>query len=461
MRFRLSGAALAAVALFAVALPARADNFPVRDGSGATQQFCSKLVSALQWPCHLVGVVFGGVPTLLNGGQQTKALSLPVTLPSDPDLRYTTPGTITAQDVASTTVTGQNSVPQVSGTPTASSSVSWLLNGHSSASMQVSGTFAQTAQIEISQDGAIFVNASSRIRGSGAPAGSVTAPGLFQVDVTGMAAIRLRETGATPSGTLSATLTASNASGLTQLLAPARLADASGNVTGITSNPLYVNANDGGIVTAGALADAACSTDNGTCTLNAVLKRIAQRETSLITALGSPLQAGTALPAGTNQIGHVIADTGSTTAVTSLPAIPAGSNLIGKTGIDQTTPGTTNGVDIAPSSASAVGIAHTASTAAEACHVFKASAGNLYGVSGLIGAAGYIMVFDASSAPADGAVTPKVWAQITTPSGGAWSINYGDIPAAMATGITVCASSTGPLTKTAYSTNTVFSGRFQ
>lgn len=36
-----------------------------------------------------------------------------------------------------------------------------------------------------------------------------------------------------------------------------------------------------------------------------------------------------ALPAGTNVIGHVIADSGSTTAVTSLPALPAGTNVIG------------------------------------------------------------------------------------------------------------------------------------
>lgn len=58
----------------------------------------------------------------------------------------------------------------------------------------------------------------------------------------------------------------------------------------------------------------------------------------LLTTLGSPL------PAGTNVIGHVIADSGSTTAVTSLPALPAGANLIGKVGFDQTTPGTTNAV---------------------------------------------------------------------------------------------------------------------
>lgn len=44
--------------------------------------------------------------------------------------------------------------------------------------------------------------------------------------------------------------------------------------------------------------------------------------------------------------GHVITDTGSTTAVTALPATPAGTSIIGKVGIDQTTPGTTNGVQV-------------------------------------------------------------------------------------------------------------------
>ena len=44
--------------------------------------------------------------------------------------------------------------------------------------------------------------------------------------------------------------------------------------------------------------------------------------------------------------GHVITDTGSTTAVSALPALVAGSAIIGKVGIDQTTPGTTNGVQV-------------------------------------------------------------------------------------------------------------------
>lgn len=54
-----------------------------------------------------------------------------------------------------------------------------------------------------------------------------------------------------------------------------------------------------------------------------------------------------ALPAGTNAIGKLAANSGvdiGDVDVTSLPALAAGSAIIGKVGIDQTTPGTTNGV---------------------------------------------------------------------------------------------------------------------
>lgn len=105
------------------------------------------------------------------------------------------------------------------------------------------------------------------------------------------------------------------------------------------------------------------------------------------------------------------------------------------------------------------GITVVASAAAEACHVLKAGPGELYGVSGYAGAASFIMVFDATSAPGDGAVTPKVWQYVG--AAGPWSIYYGNNPGDFATGITVCASSTGPLTKTAISTNNVFSGVIQ
>lgn len=100
----------------------------------------------------------------------------------------------------------------------------------------------------------------------------------------------------------------------------------------------------------------------------------------------------------------------------------------------------------------------TGSVVAESCHSWG-GASSLTGTSGYIGAAGYIMIFDATSPPADGAVNPLVWAYV--PTAGSWSIWYGDVPAHFTNGVVVCASSTGPLTKTAYSTNTVFSAQVQ
>ena len=46
-----------------------------------------------------------------------------------------------------------------------------------------------------------------------------------------------------------------------------------------------------------------------------------------------PVTVATPLPAGTNVIGHIIADTGSTVAVTALPSIPAGANAIGSVSV--------------------------------------------------------------------------------------------------------------------------------
>lgn len=111
--------------------------------------------------------------------------------------------------------------------------------------------------------------------------------------------------------------------------------------------------------------------------------------------------------------------------------------------------------------AGAAGVPPQASQAAESCHTWP-TARTLIGVSGTIGAAGYIMIFDANAPPADGAVQPVAWAQAL--QAGSFYIWYGSSPQGFAgfqNGIVVCASSTGPLTKTAYSTNTVFSAQVQ
>lgn len=78
--------------------------------------------------------------------------------------------------------------------------------------------------------------------------------------------------------------------------------------------------------------------------------------------------------------------------------------------------------------------------------ILKASAGNLYGYNVVAGAtAGYIMLFDSPTVPADGAVTPKICLPLAANAGTERSFST---PLRFATGIVVVFSSTGPFTKT-------------
>ena len=90
-----------------------------------------------------------------------------------------------------------------------------------------------------------------------------------------------------------------------------------------------------------------------------------------------------------------------------------------------------------------------ATSAAASSLVLKASAGNLLSLACAPTATGYLMLFDATSAPADGAVAPK-WVQPVFANGGAsWSWSN---PMSFATGVVAVFSSTGPFTKTASAT---------
>jgi len=124
----------------------------------------------------------------------------------------------------------------------------------------------------------------------------------------------------------------------------------------------------------------------------------------------------------------------------------AGAAIIGKVGIDQTTPGTTNGVAIGdgasvtlgakadaaitnpanagtlmafikglltqinlwvPTSSTSASIKPVVSTALETGHVLKNAAGNLYGLNvSTTTAAGRVLIHDAAAVPGAGAVTP-------------------------------------------------------
>lgn len=105
----------------------------------------------------------------------------------------------------------------------------------------------------------------------------------------------------------------------------------------------------------------------------------------------------------------------------------------------------------------------TSSSTLAANQIIKASAGNIvsFNVSAdstLSGAAWWIMIYNATSAPADGAITP---AKCYAMSSGTTSFQSAfTLPVAFSTGITIGVSTTGCFTKTA-STHAFISGDFQ
>lgn len=116
-----------------------------------------------------------------------------------------------------------------------------------------------------------------------------------------------------------------------------------------------------------------------------------------------------------------------------------------------------NGVVQATSSEALAATTSSSGTAAASNQVLKASAGNLYDLTVTIGAtSGYVMLFDATSLPSNGAVTP-VWCYAVTSNGtnggiaAAWPS-----PKRFGTGITAGFSTTGCFTLTASATANFF-----
>ena len=124
---------------------------------------------------------------------------------------------------------------------------------------------------------------------------------------------------------------------------------------------------------------------------------------------------------------------------------------------------TTNPLPTVPGTSAAIGITPGASTAAEAGHVLKASAGALYSVyaCSLTATAGWLDVVNAATVPADGAVTPSE--AVYLPPSGCAQVDYGSGPPDIfSTGISAFVSSNAsPLTKTTGVITAVFSWRVQ
>lgn len=105
-------------------------------------------------------------------------------------------------------------------------------------------------------------------------------------------------------------------------------------------------------------------------------------------------------------------------------------------------PGQPCPVAVTPSGAVAAGIVPVSSGAAASSLVIKASAGNLFGVyaTNTTATNGFLLVFNAASAPADGAVVPL--ACVSMAGNSTASISYdGGAPARYGTGIVAVLSS--------------------
>lgn len=115
--------------------------------------------------------------------------------------------------------------------------------------------------------------------------------------------------------------------------------------------------------------------------------------------------------------------------------------------------GTTDGTFVVevPSANSAAGVTTVASTAVSGGQVIKASAGNLYGFNVVSGAsAGYVLIFNSTTVPADGAVTPVRCLPLAANTG--LDVNLRGQPTFFSTGISISFSTTGCFTKTASAT---------
>ncbi len=184
-----------------------------------------------------------------------------------------------------------------------------------------------------------------------------------------------------------------------------------------------------------------------------------------------PVSLSGALPTGTNAIGSVsVSNLPATQPVSAValplplgaataskqPAIGAAGNPAADVLTVQGAPSMTalkiDGSAVTQPVSGTVSIANAPvswrfSSAAEASRAFKTSAGTLYSIYVTASSAGFLMVFDATTAPADGPVTPVDVIQCA--SNATTVLDYTATPLPFVNGLVAVFSSTGPFVKTA------------
>ena len=147
---------------------------------------------------------------------------------------------------------------------------------------------------------------------------------------------------------------------------------------------------------------------------------------------GGTLIGKVGIDQATANANEVVTKTGSITTAT----LAAGTALAGKMGIDQTTPGTTNKV-----TAEGIAMSTYKTTALAASGVIKASAGTLYGFSGINNSASdqYIQIHNSATVPSNTGVPDVV---LFIPAKSNFSFDAGFHGLAFAAGISWSNSST-------------------
>lgn len=227
-----------AMALLAVLAPARAD-YLVLDGNRNPLTFKSSGVGGAQLqqtlpsdatatpfsqtnPQYFNLLIGGFLPTI---GQSAKATSIPVSPPTDPDIRFGAT-TITAADTLSTTGTGQNGASIVTGSPTASSFVTQAINGASTARLQLSGSWTGTLALEQSIDGGTTFGAMGcHVNGTAYSVSQVTGNGIFDCEVAGATHFRVRAASFIGGGTAVLAATVTSFPGVVKILNSVALKD--------------------------------------------------------------------------------------------------------------------------------------------------------------------------------------------------------------------------------------------
>lgn len=152
------------------------------------------------------------------------------------------------------------------------------------------------------------------------------------------------------------------------------------------------------------------------------------------------------LIAGTQLVGKVGIDQttpGTTNAVSvgssisSLPALVAGTALVGKVGIDQTTPGTTNAVVVTPPTSGGLSISKVIGAGSTNATSIKASAGQVFGwyISNKNAAQMFVKFYNKASAPTVGTDTPVMTLAIPGNATGVAANVFNSIGIAFSTGI--------------------------